>query len=88
MASPPSAAAAEAAASAALDSSKATTDPASSMDLSSSNADAWQRCLDNAVNAIVNIRVLQVKPFEATGSSSSYATGFVVNLEHNLILST
>lgn len=91
MASPPSAATAEAT-SAALDPPKATTttDPAASsmMDLSTtSNADAWQKCLDNAINAIVNIRVLQVKPFEATGSSSSYATGFVVSLEHNLILS-
>lgn len=78
-----------------LDSSKTTaTEPeaASSMDLSGTTnggdrGNEWQACLDNAVNAIVNIRVLQVKPFEATGASSSYATGFVVSLEHSLILS-
>lgn len=36
----------------------------------------------------MHMQVLQVKPFEATGSSSSYATGFVVSLDHNLVLST
>jgi len=34
----------------------------------------------------INIRVLQVKSFEATGSSYSYASGFVVSLKHRLIL--
>lgn len=99
MASPTTAADATAV-SAALDSSKTTTEAASSsMDLSGSGpttaannggdrGNEWQKCLDNAVNSIVNIRVLQVKPFEATGSSSSYATGFCVSLEHSLILST
>lgn len=80
--------------SAVLDSAKASTmEASSSMDLSAGTSNCgdrgneWQKCLENAVNAIVNIRVLQVKPFEATGASSSYATGFVVSLEHNLVLS-
>lgn len=82
MASPASAAAEAAATSsvAVLDSSKAssTVEAASSMDLSAAGTsnggdrgtNEWQTCLDNAVNAIVNIRVLQVKPFEASGSRS------------------
>lgn len=53
---------------------------------SSTSDNEWQECLDRAINAIVNTRVLQVRAMANYGCSSTIASGFVVNKKHNLIL--
>lgn len=46
----------------------------------------WSRTLERVANSVVTIRVDAVKAFDTAGSSSSQATGFVVDAERGLIL--
>lgn len=49
-------------------------------------AGSWQQALDNAIPAIVVIRVCGVRPFDGNGANYSFATGFVVSKSEGIIL--
>lgn len=46
----------------------------------------WSKTLERVANSVVTIRVDAVRAFDTAGSSSSQATGFVVDAERGLIL--
>ncbi len=48
--------------------------------------DPWEGTIDRVARAVVSIRVSAVRAFDTEGSSTSLATGFVVDAERGLIL--
>ena len=59
----------------------------SSLALAAPAADTdWKTILDQAVPAVVSLRVDAVRAFDTTGASNSVATGFVIDAEQGLLL--